>query len=208
MGLASRIGAFAAIVSLGLGQALSGQALIGEVLAADLSPRPAPAPLAPVFQSQSLISELRLGVFAHDPWSPEKGGADLNAEILFAKPFQSVDPVWSLLIPRPHIGATVNFEGKTSNAYAGFTWSYDITPKIFIEASFGGAVNNGETGFIVPRGRVAMGCNWSFRESASIGYRFAANWSILATVEHFSNAGLCDQNRGLTNVGARLAYTF
>ncbi|HKH96014.1 MAG TPA: acyloxyacyl hydrolase, partial [Beijerinckiaceae bacterium] len=30
----------------------------------------------------------------------------------------------------------------------------------------------------------------------------------MATVEHLSNAGTCAQNRGLTNVGVRLGYTF
>jgi hypothetical protein len=30
----------------------------------------------------------------------------------------------------------------------------------------------------------------------------------MATVEHMSNAGLCKQNRGLTNYGARIGYRF
>jgi hypothetical protein len=30
----------------------------------------------------------------------------------------------------------------------------------------------------------------------------------MATVEHMSNAGFCDQNRGLTNVGGRIGYAF
>ena len=30
----------------------------------------------------------------------------------------------------------------------------------------------------------------------------------MATVEHLSNAGLCANNRGLTNVGLRVGYTF
>ena len=30
----------------------------------------------------------------------------------------------------------------------------------------------------------------------------------MATIEHLSNAGACGQNRGLTNVGARLGYSF
>jgi hypothetical protein len=30
----------------------------------------------------------------------------------------------------------------------------------------------------------------------------------MGTVEHASNAGLCTFNRGLTNFGARLGYTF
>jgi hypothetical protein len=47
-----------------------------------------------------------------------------------------------------------------------------------------------------------------FRESASLGYRITSNVSVMGTVEHISNAGLCDQNRGLTNVGLRLGYRF
>jgi lipid A 3-O-deacylase len=31
---------------------------------------------------------------------------------------------------------------------------------------------------------------------------------VMATIEHLSNAGLCAQNRGLTNIGARIGYTF
>lgn len=176
----------------------------GMAFAAD----PVASDVRPLLQNQSLISELRVGAFAHDPWSPESGSVNINAEVLFSKPYLPVNPVWRVLVPRPHLGATVNTVGKTSNAYAGLTWSLDVTDKLFVEASFGGAVNTGKTGFVVPADRVAMGCNWSFRESASVGYRLAQNWSVMATVEHFSNAGLCKQNRGLTNVGARIAYTF
>jgi lipid A 3-O-deacylase len=38
--------------------------------------------------------------------------------------------------------------------------------------------------------------------------RLGANWSVMATVEHLSNQGTCSDNRGLTNVGARLGYSF
>ena len=151
---------------------------------------------------------VRLGTFAHDPLSPEKGSADLNGEILFAKPLSAPGSAWDFLLPRPSIGATLNFAGKTSQAYAGLTWTYDITKSIFVEGSFGGSVNNGKTGTIVPPGHNAMGCNASFRESGSVGYRFTANWSLMGTIEHMSNAGLCTQNRGLTNYGARIGYSF
>ena len=57
-------------------------------------------------------------------------------------------------------------------------------------------------------GRNAMGCNWSFRESGSLGYRLTPAWSVMGTVEHMSNAGFCDENRGLTNAGVRVGYTF
>jgi lipid A 3-O-deacylase len=164
--------------------------------------------VSPTAQNQNLVSEVRLGGFAHDFESPERGSVDLNGEVLFAKPTTSDNPIINALIPRPHVGATVNFAGKTSQAYAGATWDYDITDRIFAEASFGGSVNNGKTGNVVPPGFNKVGCNALFRESASLGYRFTEHWSLMGTVEHSSNAGLCTQNRGLTNVGARIGYSF
>jgi lipid A 3-O-deacylase len=178
-------------------------------LAADLGyPSSFGTPAAPIAQSPYFLSEVRLGTFAHDPMSPESGSADLAGEILFAKPFTIPGSPWDFLLPRPSIGATINFAGKTSQAFAGLTWTYDITKSIFVEGEFGGSVNNGKTNAIVPVGHNAMGCNASFRESASVGYRFNANWSIMGTIEHMSNAGLCGQNRGLTNYGARIGYSF
>jgi lipid A 3-O-deacylase len=158
-------------------------------------------------QQQTFVSEVRLGGFAHDPSSPEKGSVDLNGEVLFAKPF-TLDPAWNFLVPRPHVGATANFAGKTSQAYAGVSWTYDFTEKVFAEATFGGSVNNGYTGTIVPPGFNKMGCNASFRESASLGFRLTHDWSVMGTIEHMSNAGLCSENRGLTNAGLRLGYSF
>jgi lipid A 3-O-deacylase len=45
-------------------------------------------------------------------------------------------------------------------------------------------------------------------ESASIGYRLKQNVSFLFTVDHMSNASVCDANPGPTDAGARLAYMF
>jgi lipid A 3-O-deacylase len=174
-------------------------------LAACASQEPLASPTA---QNQNFVSEVRLGGFAHDPSSPESGSVDLNGEVLFAKPATSDNPIVNALIPRPHVGATVNFAGKTSQAYAGATWTYDITSRVFAEASFGGSVNNGKTGNVVPAGFNKVGCNGLFRESASLGYRVSEHWSVMGTIEHSSNAGLCAQNRGLTNVGARIGYSF
>lgn len=187
--------------------ALAGLILSAPVLAADL-PRKSAPPALPVSQTNPFLSEIRGGVFAHDPWSPEKNSVDINGEVLFAKPFTVADPLLNALIPRPHLGATVNTNGKTSHAYAGFAWTYDITPSFFVEAAFGAGINNGKTGAIVPNDRSAVGCAWNFHESASLGYRFTRNWSVMGTVEHISNAGLCNQNRGITNVGMRVGYSF
>jgi len=54
----------------------------------------------------------------------------------------------------------------------------------------------------------ALGCHVLFRESASLGFNLTESWRIMGTIEHNSNAGLCDFNRGLTNAGVRLGYKF
>jgi hypothetical protein len=166
------------------------------------------APASSSVLQPSFVSEVRIGASAHDPSGPESGSANFTGEILFAKPFRAASPVWDLFIPRPHVGGSVNFAGKTSFAYAGVSWTFDITPSLFAEASFGGAVHNGDTHPYATPGHNALGCSPIFRESGSIGYRLDSRWSVMATVEHLSNAGLCSQNRGLTNVGVRLGYTF
>jgi lipid A 3-O-deacylase len=174
---------------------------------------PSLEPVRPAVQSNTFLSELRFGLSAQDPWGPEgkNGSANLTGEILFAKPFTASDLFTSYFIPRPHVGGSVNFNGQTSFAYAGLTWTFDVTPSLFVEGSFGGAVHNGDTNSnpaLVPADRQALGCSPLFRESGSVGVRLSANWSVMATVEHLSNGGLCTQNRGLTNVGARVGYSF
>ncbi len=177
-------------------------------LAADAQKQPA----FPQTSSQSgLFSELRFGLSAQDPWGPEgrDGSANLTGEILFAKPFTASDLFTSYFIPRPHIGGSVNFDGKTSFAYTGLTWTVDITPSLFVEGSLGGAIHDGEDEVTDPfSDRQALGCSPLFRESGSVGVRLSANWSVMATIEHLSNAGACSENRGLTNVGARVGYSF
>lgn len=183
-------------------------ATAGERLPADASSPQNNSPQDNSPQNGFQRFELRLGTFVHDSLSPERGSADINGEILFAPFARDAGGAAHWLIPRLHVGSTVNTAGKTSIAYAGFTWTFDVTQKIFIEGAFGGALNNGHTGPIPVAGRNAMGCSATFHEAASVGYRVTRAISVLATVEHSSNAGLCAQNRGLTNFGIRAAYAF
>ena len=176
-------------------------------LAADFGRQPAsPAPA-----QTGILSELRFGLSAQDPWGAEghDGSANLTGEILFSKPFTPSDLFTSYFIPRPHIGGSVNFNGRTSFAYAGLTWTVDVTPSVFVEGSLGGAVHNGKKDVYDSfSDRQALGCSPLFRESGSVGVRLSANWNLLATIEHLSNAGACSENRGLTNIGARVGYSF
>jgi lipid A 3-O-deacylase len=167
--------------------------------------------LTPQSVTRSIFSEFRVGGFAHNvDGSFEPVGLDLNAEVLFAKPFTSTDPWIDALLPRPHVGGTLSFTGQTSMAYAGLTWQFNLTESLFAEGTFGAALNNGLAGpsINVPPNRLPIGCNLLYRESASLGYNISPNWSVMGTVEHSSNAGGCISNQGITNAGLRFGYKF
>lgn len=170
----------------------------------------APAAAQPVF-----FDELRGGVFAHSVDEPGPDGAfwnvtrieDANVELLFTPPDSDF---WRILgSPRPHVGATVNFGGLESMAYAGLTWTWHVfdTP-LFVEGTFGAAVTNGATsGAVFPARN--LGCPVQFRESASLGYQVTPQASVMLTLEHASHAYLCgENNRGLTNLGMRFGWKF
>ena len=186
------VGATLAALSAGLAQAAD----------------PPPLAFAPPLQPMSFVSELRIGASAQDPWSPERGSGNVTGEVLLRKPAAAANLFESYFVPRPHLGASLNTGGRTSFAYAGLTWSADLTPVLFLETSLGGAVHDGATGGGPAPNQSALGCSPLFRESASVGVRLNARWSVVATVEHLTNAGACAANRGLTNLGARLGYTF
>lgn len=184
--------------------------------AADLrGARPAPPVYVAPVQPMSFVSEVRIGGSVQDPGSAEGGTNNINGEVLLAKPVLSLDPFWQAFVPRPTIGGSYNFGGRTSYGYIGGTWTVDLFPQtfrniVFLEGFFGGAVHDGYTGpkATTPFGFNTLGCSPLFREAAALGFRLSEHWSIMATVEHMSNAGLCANNRGLTNFGGKLGYTF
>ncbi len=151
------------------------------------------------------IDETRIGAFkqAVDD-APGEGGAALNLEVLLGRvPGHYENRVLDFfLTPRPHIGTTLAF-GKTSEFYWGATWDFKLTDRFFVEASFGGAAHDGP---LNERHTASYGCTVNFRESGSLGMALSEDWRLLVTVDHMSNAGICDTNRGLTNVGVRLGY--
>ena len=56
--------------------------------------------------------------------------------------------------------------------------------------------------------RNAFGCELLFRATLSLGVRLDAHQSLAVMASHISNAGLCDHNDGLDNVGIRYGYRF
>lgn len=163
-----------------------------------------PPAMAGSLTTGGFIDEFRFGVLAQDlEDNDDEDGIAISAEVLFPHlgPRKG-DALDIFLSPRPHIGAQINTDDDTSLAYAGLTWDVWLSDMIFVEASFGGAWHDGPTG----DSGDSFGCELNFRESASIGLALTESWRLLATVSHMSNAGLCDENSGLTSGGLQLGY--
>lgn len=172
---------------------------------------PATAPV-PVGMRGGFLSEARFGVFSVEPFSEDGGGGGaVHAELLFEKPFTPADLFSSYFVPRPHLGGSLDLDGGVNFAFAGLTWSFDLNPRVFVEASVGGAWQETRASAFTAEQRaegVPAGCGPSLRESASVGYRLSETWSVVASVEHLSNGGVCDETSSMTNFGARLGYSF
>jgi lipid A 3-O-deacylase len=152
------------------------------------------------------VSEVRFGVLAHDqgPFSRnEEDGVDGNLEVLFNSP-AALKWIWS---PRPHVGASINSSGDTSQVYLGLTWEWLFRRDWFVDFSLGGAAHSGRTK-TNRIDRKELGCRVLFRESIELGYRFRTRHSISGFLDHLSNAKICDKNEGLESVGVRYGYRF
>jgi lipid A 3-O-deacylase len=159
--------------------------------------------------SPTLSWEARVGAAVANPGGRESGLLNFSGEIATPRPFTLSDRFATAFVPRFHLGASANFNG-TRYAYAGATWTVDLSKTVFVEASLGAALNDGKTGAVIPENRLNVGCNAGTREAAALGVRLSDRWSLVATLEHFSTTGCSDRGnpRGPANVGARLGYRF
>ena len=153
------------------------------------------------------VDEVRAGAFkqAIDDAHGEGTGA-MNLEVLggrFAGGYEN-SILNFFLTPRPHIGTTIAF-GKTDEFYFGVTWDARLIGDTFFETSFGGAAHDGPLHELEI---ASYGCQVNFRELASLGLALSPDWRLMGTLDHMSNAGLCGNNRGLTNAGVRLGIKF
>ena len=166
------------------------------------------------FDRGGIFDEVRLGGSAHlrgGNVPEEEDGAFVHGEVLF-------DPLWgqfenplvnALLRPRPHLGGTVSTDDGTNQVYGGFTWNLPLGSVLFLEASFGGTIHDGELHRPVGTTELNLGCRVLFRESAGIGLNLGRHWRVLGFVDHSSHAGLCDDyNAGITHGGGAIGYRF
>lgn len=151
--------------------------------------------------------QFEFGIAAHDLniHGGREKGVDL-ALILRGAPLEGA--FWQkLLSPRPHIGANIHDQFKTSSLYAGFTWSAVIGESLYVSADFGGAVHNGKLKRTT-RDRVALGSRVLFREALEAGIRINDRWRAGLRADHMSNADLASPNDGVTTLGIMLTRNF
>lgn len=147
--------------------------------------------------------EVRGGGYVHCCFV--ESGADLGVELVMPRFF--ILPVLpEFFSPRFHIGGQFNLDGHTSYGYAGLLFTINFTQRIFFEPFVGIAVSNGVAAGDATHNPI--GCTTLIHSGGNIGYRIDSNWSVMLTVHHISNAGLCSRNLGVNSYGAKIGYTF
>jgi lipid A 3-O-deacylase len=159
------------------------------------------------------IDEGKVGVLAHDIrflGNHVEPGADVTVEVLFPSPAF----LHGLGGPRPHLGIAVNTAGATDYGYGGLTWRgrpwrplLTLPDGLFVAGSLGGASHDGHRN-TAPSDRKLLGSRLLFRESVEGGYQLTRDLNVSVVLDHVSNAELARHNQGLTNLGARVGFTF
>lgn len=147
------------------------------------------------------VSEVRLGVLAHDPLAQKEDGIDINAEIFFSS---WTEGSWKL---RPSLGASVNTTGDTSQVYIAINYGGPISEDWFLEISGGGMVHDGELETPDPH-KKELGSEVLFHLGLSLGVMVSEDVSLSLFATHSSNAGWAERNEGLETGGLRLGIKF
>ncbi|MGH7088920.1 MAG: acyloxyacyl hydrolase [Stellaceae bacterium] len=155
-----------------------------------------------------ILDEAKLGLLNHDiaiGGDHREPGVDVNGELLFVSP-----PVLSAVFaPRPHFGVEINSDGKNSYAYGGLTLTANFTDRVFADLGLGGAIHDGpDQSSPATRHHKGLGTRFLFHESVDLGYRLTPRWDVAAYLDHVSNADIGGHNPGITNLGARVGYSF
>jgi hypothetical protein len=165
-------------------------------------------PAAAQERASPFISELKIGVQAHDVpymWSGfnrEPITPDLNLEAQFSP---SVFFWGGRLFPA--LGATINFDGHTSKAYLDARWQKEYENHTFFAVGLGIAVHDGKLETNQPDFK-DLGRRVLFHPNFEIGYRLDPHQSLSIYYEHISNASTARENEGLDTIGVRYGYRF
>jgi len=147
--------------------------------------------------------EFKVGITQHDFDNKLKHRVEKGQNIIVEYLADKLD---NWLRAYPHIGASINNKGYTSNLYTGLTWHADLGSSFLLDASLGISINNAEKK--ISKKRRGLGSNLLFRESLSLGYKFSEIHSISIMIDHISSADIAKPNPGLTDIGIRYGYKF
>ena len=159
------------------------------------------------FGKYSDKAEIRIGAGFYDTGPATRhaeNGGSFNAEFVLPSP-EMFSGIGS---PRPYVGVDfANADHAISVGYAGLTWDYSLTDRLYVSGSLGGAVNNAKE---IRHSQFTrnLGSNFGFHVGVTAGFDVTENVTAQAYLNHFSNAGLAKPNGGHESTGVRLGYRF
>jgi lipid A 3-O-deacylase len=167
----------------------------------------APAGATEIAASSQRI--LAIGVIAHDRGfasDHHEAGIDLNLECQFA-------PLNFPGSPRPHLGATLNFQGDTSMAYAGLGFRARETPRWFADLHLSAALHDGPLHKDPVGCRLNSDCGYGVRVMPRLGveiaYRIRPDATVSLLYDHMSHKWIIGgENEGLDHVGVRYLHAY
>ncbi len=167
--------------------------------------------------AQAQISEIRLGVVAHDLARSIEDGVQITGQVVFDSP-DFLSPVWS---PRPYLYGSFNSAGNTNLGAAGFLWTGHFSENWSVDGGFGVAYHDGvrDVSQLPPNdpdrirlasSRALLGSRLLFHTQLGLDYAVTPNVAVGVYYEHFSNGQILGQgrNQGLDEVGARISWRF
>ncbi len=158
-----------------------------------------------------IFDELRFGGLASFDSGSREQGMFIQGMVLFDPWDRESMSGWQrTLTPRIHVGGDIATANEADQIYAGFSWTTDINDLFFVEAGFGGSLNNGRLDWPdVDDGTPVVGSHLLFHEYAALGINIDKNWRVIAQIEHSSHAELADgANQGLSRAGVLIGYKF
>lgn len=167
--------------------------------------------------AQAQISEVRLGVMAHDLARNIEDGVQITGQIVFDSP----DFLSPVLSPRPYLYGSFNSAGNTNLGAAGFLWTGNFSERWSVDGGFGVAYHDGVRDISqMPPGdpdrirlansRALLGSRFLFHTQLGLDYAVTPRVAVGVYYEHFSNGQILGKgrNQGLDEVGARISWRF
>lgn len=170
--------------------------------------------------------EVFVGAYAHDVSSfisshGVERGVDISGGYQTA-PMTELSAIGRPMITAEYLGNTA---GRTSFGSIGFTWRRTLVGRLYGQIGFGGALHDGvvmyqspdepgistqsmEHRIFIEHTFKAMGSRFLFHPSLALGLHLSSRVGIEAVWNHFSNAGLGQNNPGMDDFGGRLVFRF